>query len=73
MSTNTKAVPADQLVWGAQAIAPHLGRTVKGTFGALESGRVPGAKKVAGRWGLNLAVFYASFGAYTCFNALKTA
>lgn len=64
MSTKAKAIPAaDHLVWGADAIAPYLGRSVKGAYGALESGRVPGAKKVAGRWGLNLAVFYASFGA----------
>jgi hypothetical protein len=49
------------LVWGAEAISPHLGRTVKGTFGALESGRVPGAKKIAGRWALNLKVYLAAF------------
>jgi hypothetical protein len=49
------------LVWGASAIAPHLGRTVKGAFGALESGKVPGAQKIAGRWCLNLRVFLAAF------------
>jgi len=49
------------LVWGADAIAPHLGRTVKGTFGALESGKVPGARKIAGRWALNLKVYLAAF------------
>jgi hypothetical protein len=65
MSAKTKSASAaiDQIIWGAEAIAPYLGRSTKGAFGALEGGRVPGAKKVAGRWGLNLAVFYASFGA----------
>lgn len=45
----------DSIVWGADAIAPHLGRTTKGTYHALESGRVPGARKIAGRWALNCA------------------
>jgi hypothetical protein len=27
----------DTIVWGADAIAPHLGRTVKGAYGALEA------------------------------------
>lgn len=49
------------IVWGAAAIAPHIGRTVKGAFNALDSGRVPGAKKIAGRWALNLRVYHASF------------
>jgi hypothetical protein len=60
MSTKTKAA-ADDLVWGAEAIAPYLGRTTKGTFGALESGKVPGARNVAGRWALHLPTFYATF------------
>ena len=49
------------LVWGAEAIAPHVGRSVKGTFGALESGKVPGARKIAGRWALNLKIYLAAF------------
>ena len=58
----TESTPVDpNIVWGAEAIAPHLGRTVKGTFGALESGKVPGAKKIAGRWALNLRVFHTAF------------
>ncbi len=60
MSIQTTETTAD-VVWGAQAIAPHIGRTVKGAFGALESGKVPGAKKIAGRWALNLRVFHAAF------------
>jgi hypothetical protein len=49
------------IVWGAANIAPHIGKTTKGAFSVLESGRVPGAKKIAGRWALNLRVFHASF------------
>jgi hypothetical protein len=55
----TAAVP--DIIWGATAIAPHLGRSVKGAFGALESGKVPGAKKIAGRWALNLQVYHRAF------------
>lgn len=51
----------DKIVWGAIAIAPHLGRTDKGAFAALETGKIPGAKKIGGRWALNLRVFYAAF------------
>jgi hypothetical protein len=50
-----------EIVHGAEAIAPHLGRSVKGTYAALESGRVPGARKIVGKWALNLRVFHASF------------
>ena len=58
---NPADVTSDQVIWGARKIAPHLGRSEKGAFHALESGRVPGARKVAGRWALNLRVFRASF------------
>jgi hypothetical protein len=58
MSVQTEST---NLVWGAEAIAPHIGRSTKGTYHALESGKVPGAKKIAGRWALNLRVFLASF------------
>lgn len=67
MSTPTEIIwPAaaavdPMIVWGAQAIGPHLGRTTKGAFNALESGRIPGARKIAGRWALNLRVYHASF------------
>jgi hypothetical protein len=50
-----------EFIWGAAAIAPIIGRTEKGAFHALESGRVPGAKKVAGRWGLHLPTFTSHF------------
>jgi hypothetical protein len=61
MSTLTEIAAAPEIIWGARAIAPHLGRTEKGAFNALESGRVPGAMKIAGRWALNLRVYHAAF------------
>jgi hypothetical protein len=57
----TTPTASPHIVWGAEAIAPHIGRTVKGAFGALESGKVPGARKIAGRWALNLQVYFAAF------------
>lgn len=51
----------DTIVWGVDAIAQRLGRSVKAAYCALESGRVPGAKKIAGRWALNLRIFHAAF------------
>ena len=56
-STSTKP----EIVWGAKAIAPHLGKSVSGTFATLETGKIPGAKKIAGRWGLDLRVFHRAF------------
>jgi hypothetical protein len=62
MSTQNETTSATpDIVWGAAAIAPHIGRSVKGAFGALESGKVPGAKKIAGRWALKLSVFLSAF------------
>ena len=59
MSTQAKTTAAaPDIIWGAAAIAPHLGRSVKGAFGALESGKVPGAKKIAGRWALESSVYH---------------
>ena len=62
MSTQAETPAAvSDIIWGAAAIAPHLGRSVKGAFGALESGKVPGAKKIAGRWALSLRVYHGAF------------
>jgi hypothetical protein len=61
MTTINQTDTSDQVIWGARNIAPYLGRTEKGAFSALESGKVPGARKVAGRWALNMQVFRASF------------
>ena len=58
------ALPAhEQIVWGAKAIAKYLGRSEKATWAALEQKKVPGARKVAGRWALSLKVFFATFDA----------
>jgi hypothetical protein len=62
--TETRNVPSTEnpeFVWGAAAIGPIIGRSEKGAFHALESGRVPGAKKVAGRWGLHVPTFRNHF------------
>jgi hypothetical protein len=53
---------AAQIVWGAREIAKVIGRTEKQTFFMLEQGKLPGARKVAGRWAFNPDVFFASFG-----------
>jgi len=57
MTTETK------IIWGCAAIAKAIGRSEKSTFHALQEGKIPGAKKVAGRWGLNFPVFVAAFDA----------
>jgi hypothetical protein len=50
-----------EIVWGAEAIGRLIGRSTKSTFDALEKGKIPGAAKVAGRWGINPRVFFAAF------------
>ncbi|MGJ4996204.1 hypothetical protein ACQR0Z_17380 [Bradyrhizobium sp. HKCCYLS3077] len=57
-SSNTET---DQFVHGAKAIGEIIGRTEKGAWSALESGRVPGARKIAGRWTLHLPTFRDHF------------
>lgn len=54
------APAALDVVWGAPAIAAALGRTERATYHMLESGRVPGAAKVCGRWCLSPAAFLAA-------------
>lgn len=49
------------VVWGGRKIAEAIERTPKQAFNLMEAGKLPGAKKVGGRWCLNLAVFHASF------------
>ncbi|MGY8677123.1 hypothetical protein Q2941_04825 [Bradyrhizobium sp. UFLA05-153] len=63
MKTETpKAIAApDEFVWGANDIGKYLGRSKEATWFMLEQGRVPGAKKVAGRWGMHVPTFLASF------------
>jgi hypothetical protein len=50
-----------EIIWGAAAIAKTIGRTEKATFAMLESGKLPGAKKIGGRWCFNPEVFFAIF------------
>jgi hypothetical protein len=53
--------PALEVIWGAKEIAAVLGRTEKAVFHALERNRIPGAKKIGGKWALDLRVFRAAF------------
>ena len=50
-----------EIIWGCKAIAATIGRSEKSTFAALEQNKIPGAKKIAGRWALNPRVFFAAF------------
>jgi hypothetical protein len=60
-TNQNQTVAGDQVIWGARAIGEAIGRTEKATFAMLEQKKLPGARKVAGRWALNPAVFFASF------------
>ncbi|MCK1525613.1 hypothetical protein [Bradyrhizobium sp. 17] len=51
----------DEFVWGAADIGKYLGRSKEATWFMLEQDRVPGAKKIAGRWGMHVPNFLASF------------
>ena len=53
--------PSTEIVWGAKAIAKAIGRSEKATFAMLEQKKLAGARKVAGRWAFNPAVFFAAF------------
>ena len=46
----TEAPETLDLIWGCAAIAAALGCTKRQTFGLLEAGELPGARKVGGRW-----------------------
>jgi hypothetical protein len=50
-----------ELIWGGRAIARAIGRTEAATFHALERGRVPGARRLGGRWALHVPSFRAAF------------
>jgi hypothetical protein len=51
------------VVWGAPAIAAAINRPLRATYHMLESDRLPGAKKIAGRWCFAPAVFLAAVAA----------
>ena len=50
-----------KIIWGCKAIAEAIGRSEKACFHALQENKIPGAKKIAGRWGLDYSVFVAAF------------
>jgi hypothetical protein len=58
---STTTAPSAEIVWGARAIGATIGRSEKAAFAILEAGKLAGARKVAGRWALNTAVFFKSF------------
>jgi hypothetical protein len=60
MNQNQSATPGE-IVWGARAIGKAIGRSEKAAFAMLEAGKLPGARKVAGRWAFNPKVFFAAF------------
>jgi hypothetical protein len=61
-TTQTETTPAaEEIVWGAEEIGKIINRTTKATYGALESGKVRGARKVAGRWAFRPRVWLADF------------
>lgn len=45
------------LIWGADEIAKAINRPVRATYHMLESGSLPGAAKVGGRWCFDPEVF----------------
>lgn len=62
-NSNNGATSSLDLVWGAANIARTIGRTPRATYHALESGQIPGAAKIAGRWCLSPSKFVAAFDA----------
>ena len=54
-------ITEDKIIWGASEIGKTINRSEKATFVMLEAGKVPGARKVGGRWALKPSVFFASF------------
>lgn len=46
----TTADSDDRIIWGAKNIGRAINRNERQTFGLLESGKIPGAKKVGHLW-----------------------
>ena len=61
MSITETNLPDNDVIWGAEAIALWLNRPVKSVYPALDADRIPGAKKIAGKWALRPKVFLAAF------------
>jgi len=51
-----------EVVWGAENIAPFLGKTTEETFRVLATGQVPGAIQIGRWWAFRPSVFLAAFG-----------
>lgn len=49
------------VLWGGRAIAKAIGRDEAATYKALECGHIPGARKLGGKWALNVSEFHAAF------------
>jgi hypothetical protein len=49
--------PCGQIIWGAEAIAPIIGRPVRQTFYLLAKGQVPGSGKMGGQYYLSIPAF----------------
>jgi hypothetical protein len=50
-----------RIVWGVAAIARAIGRTERSVYPLVETGQLPGAKRIGGKWGLDLDRFHAVF------------
>jgi len=62
MTIQNESAAAPEIVWGAAGIAEIIGRSGKSVFGMLEAGKLPGARRIGGRWCFRPSVFFASFG-----------
>ena len=63
VSTETEAPNGIRIVWGVPAIAREIGATERKTYHLVETNRLPGAKKIAGRWAFRPDIFHAAFAA----------
>lgn len=51
----------DELIWGADAIASEIGLERRQAYNLLETGALPGAKKVGRRWVISRRRLWATF------------
>ncbi len=57
MSDETK----EQLIWGVERIADEIGRDRRQVYHLLNTGALPGARKVGGRWVIAKAKLWKIF------------
>jgi hypothetical protein len=50
-----------KIIYGAENIAPYIGKVGRAAFHALRTGKVPGARKIGGTWALRLDTYYRAF------------